>query len=113
MIITPFNDLFFYVRIIVFPLCSLGFVTSAIYEYQYGKSKLRLAVMITVAIAMLVWMMLTIAAVSNPAFMNTIRTWMVTPIVTFLTILIWTYAIFRAKIKNPPINEQLEKDKTE
>lgn len=108
---TPINDLFFYIRIIIFPLCSLGFVTSAIYEYQYGKSKLRLAVMITVAIAMLVWMMLTIAAVSNPNFMNIIRTWAVTPIVTVLTILIWTYAVSRTNRKNPSMKELSEREK--
>jgi hypothetical protein len=111
MITTPLNELFFYIRIIIFPLCALGFITSAVYEYQYGKSKLRLAVMISVAISMLAWMMLTIAAVSNPAFMEDLRTWVVTPVVTTLTIMIWTYAISRTKRIKPFIKKISEREK--
>jgi magnesium-transporting ATPase (P-type) len=111
MITTPLNELFFYIRIIIFPLCALGFVTSAVYEYQNGKSKLRLAVMIFVAISMLAWMTMTIAAVSNPSLMEDLRMWVVTPIVTILTVMIWTYAITRTKRKKPFIKEISEREK--
>jgi hypothetical protein len=56
-------------------------------------------------------MTMTIAAISNPDFMIIIRTWAVTPTVTILTIMIWTYAITRTKRKTPLIKEISEREK--
>lgn len=93
------DEALYYLRIVVFPLCSLGLVVSAVYEYQLGKSKLRLAIMLVTAVLMLTWMVLTIAAVENPLLMPDVRSFAVTPLVLTLTILVWAYAILRTKAR--------------
>ena len=67
--------------------------------------------MISVAIVMLIWMMMTIMALANPEFVDGIRAWALTPIVFLMTVLIWTYAISRTKRKVPFIKEISEREK--
>jgi len=92
------HNLIDYIRVIIFPLCALGFITSAVYEYQARRSKLRLAIMLTTALAMLVWMSLTIEAMVNPSLMELTRDVAVTPIIFILTVLIWVYALARVHV---------------
>jgi uncharacterized membrane protein len=66
--------------------------------------------MITVAITMLSWMLLTIFSIAYPSIVGFIRSWMLTPIIVILTVLIWSYAIIRTKRKIPLINEILERE---
>jgi hypothetical protein len=88
-------ELIDYIRVIMYPLCALGFIISAIYEYQNGRSKLRLAIMLTTAITLLVFMLISISYIYYPTMLEPIREWGVTPIITLLTVLIWTYALMR------------------
>jgi|OpeIllAssembly_1097287.scaffolds.fasta_scaffold2304766_2 fatty acid desaturase len=94
----PTLDVLYFIRLIVFPLCSLGFIVSAIYEYQNGRSKLRLAIMLTVAVALLVWMVTAIATGYYPEVVSYVRGYAVTPVIILLTALIWSYAILRVHI---------------
>jgi uncharacterized membrane protein len=93
------HNLIDYIRVIIFPLCSLGFTVSAVYEYQARRSKLRLAIMLSTALAMLVWMSLTIEAMVNPTLMEITRDVAVTPIIFILTVLIWVYALLRVHVQ--------------
>lgn len=82
-----------YLRVIMYPLCSLGFIISAIYEYQNRKSRLRLLLMIFTAITMLVFMLLSLAYLYAPEMLIPVRQWLVTSIITILTIVVWVYAL--------------------
>jgi hypothetical protein len=54
--------------------------------------------MLMVALTMLVWMSLTIAAVSNPTVLDAIKLFAATPVIAILTAMIWIYAIARTKV---------------
>lgn len=99
-------ELIDYLRIIMFPLCALGFTVSAIYEYQTSKSRLRLAIMLSTAALMLVWMFLTLATFYNQQLAEDLRHFVVTPVITILTALIWAYALARVHICSKKYNKQ-------
>jgi len=103
---TPTLEVLDYLRIIMFPLCALGFIVSAIYEYQNSKSRLRLAIMLTTALAMLAWMIVSLTIIYNPSLTDPVRHYAVTPIITILTALIWVYALMRVHLCSRKYNKQ-------
>jgi len=95
---TPTLELIDYLRVIMFPLCALGFIVSAISEYQNGKSKLRLVTMLVTALAMLVWMVISLITIYNPSLTEDFRHYAITPVIVLLTVLIWSYAVARTDL---------------
>lgn len=90
-------DIALYFRLIIYPLASMGMVMSAVIEYQNGKSKLRLGIQLLVALLLLLWMILTAGTVLFSTWIPSLRAWVMTPVITLLCILIWTY-VFRRTI---------------
>jgi hypothetical protein len=86
-----------YLRIIIYAIAATGMFMIAAIEYQIGKSKIRLGIMLSTSILLLVWMVLTMAALAFPSIIAPIRSWVLTPILVVLTIFIYVYLFRRTK----------------
>lgn len=89
------NDIALYFRLTIYPLAAMGMIMSAVIEYQNGKSKLRLAIQLVVAMLLVLWMVLTAGTVLFMTWIPALRAWVMTPVITVLCVLIWTYVIKR------------------
>lgn len=94
---TPLIDGWYFYKLIVFPLCSLGMLIVAVTEYQTTRSKLRLAVWLLLAVSLLVWMFMILFSGFFPHLLQIVRSFVVTPLVTILTVVIWSHALICAR----------------
>lgn len=89
------DDILLYFRLVIYALAAMGMFIAAIIEYQTGKSELRFGIMLCVAILLLMWMVLTAGSIGFKEVIPAVRLWLITPVLTLLTILIWCYVIRR------------------
>lgn len=94
---TELTNIISYLRIIIYAFAAFGMFLLAVIEYQTGKSKLRLGIMMSITILLLAWMVLTMGTTLFQMQTAPFRTYILTPLLIALTIFIYAYLFRRTK----------------
>jgi hypothetical protein len=90
-------EMLVYFRIVIYAVASLGMFMIAVVEYQTSKDKLRLGIMLSVALLLLVWMVITMGSIGFPYLVVPVRSFALTPLLIILTLFIYIYLLRRTR----------------